>query len=77
MSISEKFPENELKTLRDEIRHSTLDTFQSAQVLAAFLNQHGYGVSSSEALIVAAAIEKRGSALPDLQAQLEKIAWMM
>jgi hypothetical protein len=77
MSAFEKFPESELKTLREEIRQSALDCFQSAELLAAFLAQHGYGVSNTAARHAASRIEALGFALPDLQQELEKIAWMM
>jgi hypothetical protein len=77
MSTFEKFPHDELKTLRDELRQASLDSFQSAELLAAFLSQHGYGVSSGEARLVATRIEQIGSDLPRLQAELEKIAWVM
>jgi hypothetical protein len=73
----EKFPDDELKTLRKEIRQSALDSFQSAELLAAFLAQHGYGVSSTQARVAAARIERLGFGLPDLQDELEKIAWVM
>jgi hypothetical protein len=77
MSTFEKFPHDELKTLRDELRQASLDSFQSAELLAAFLSHHGYGVSSGEARLVATRIEQIGSDLPRLQAELEKIAWVM
>jgi len=77
MSTFEKFPHDELKTLRDELRQANLDSFQSAELLAAFLSQHGYGVSNCEARGFASRIEQIGSDLPRLQAELEKIAWVM
>ena len=77
MSGFEQFPQDELKTLRDELRQSGVDSFQSAELLAAFLTQHGYGVSNHEARVAAARIEQVGFALPLMQEELEKIAWMM
>jgi hypothetical protein len=77
MSDFEKFPPDELKTLRDELRQSGLDSFQSAELLAAFLNQHGYGVSSDQARHAAARIEQQRYALPRMQEELEKLAWVM
>jgi hypothetical protein len=73
----EKFAQNELKTLRDELRQSTIDSFQSAELLAAFLSQHGYGVCRIQARDAAARIEQVHFALPRLQEELEKIAWIM
>jgi hypothetical protein len=77
MSVFEKFPQDELKCLRDELRQAGVDTFQSAELLAAFLIQHGYGVSNHEARVAAARIEQVGFALPLMQEELEKIAWVM
>jgi hypothetical protein len=77
MSDFEKFPADELKTLRDELRQGGMDSFQSAELLAAFLTQHGYGVSNHEARVAAARIEQVRFALPLMQEELEKIAWVM
>jgi hypothetical protein len=77
MSDFEKFPPDELKTLRDELRQSGLDSFQSAELLAAFLTQHGYGVSSDQARHAAARIEQQRYALAPMQEELEKLAWVM
>jgi hypothetical protein len=77
MGVFEKFPQNELKILRDELRQNGVDSFQSAELLSAFLTQHGYGVSNHEARVAAARIEQVGFALPRMQEELEKIAWMM
>jgi hypothetical protein len=77
MRSFEQFPQDELRNLRDELRQSGLDSFQSAELLAAFLSQHGYGVSNHEARVAASRIEQVGFALPRLQEELEKIAWVM
>ena len=77
MSGIEKFPTNELKNLRDEMRQAGLDCFQSADLLAAFLVQHGYGVSHTDARVAASRIEQVNFALPRLQEELEKLAWVM
>ena len=77
MSIFEKFPHDELKTLRDELRQAGMDSFQSAELLASFLTQHGYGVSIHQARVAAARIEQVRFALPRMQEELEKIAWVM
>ncbi len=77
MSAFEQFPQDELKTLRDELRQTGMDSFQSAELLAAFLTQHGYGVSNHEARVAAVRIEQVGFALPRMQEELEKLAWVM
>jgi hypothetical protein len=77
MSAFEKFPQDELKTLREELRQAGLDSFQSAELLKAYLIQRGYGVSNHEARGAAARIEQVGFTLPRMQEELEKIAWVM
>lgn len=74
--VVEQFSKDELKTLRDELRHSGLDSFQCAELLTAFLSQHGYGVSHDDARRTASRMEI-GCTLPYLQAELEKLALVM
>ncbi len=74
--VFERFSDDELKTLREELRHSGLDSFQCAELLTAFLSQHGYGVSSDDARLTAARMDI-GCTLPCLQAELEKLALVM
>ncbi len=73
----EKFSVDELNSLRDEMMQSGLDSFQSAELLAAFLAQHGYGVSNDDACVAATRIERGRFAIPRLQAELEQLAWVM
>ena len=77
MGDVEKFTDDELKALRDELRLSGLDSFQTAELLGAFLAQHGYGVSNDDARYAVSRMESAGFALPHLQAELEKLAWVM
>ncbi len=77
MSSFEKFPTDELISLREELRQAGIDCFQSAELLAAFLVQHGYGVSHREARVAASRIEQVNFALPRMQEELEKLAWIM
>lgn len=77
MSDFEKFPAHELKALREELMQSGLDSFQVAELLSAFLTQHGYGVSSDEARTTASQIELSVCTLPRLQEELEKLALVM
>jgi len=77
MSDFEKFSPDELKVLRDEMRHSGLDSFQAAELLSTFLVQHGYGVSNDAARKIASNMETGGFALPRLQEELERLAWVM
>ena len=77
MSEFEKFPIDELKALREELRQTGLDSFQTAEMLALFLTGHGYGVSNPDARVAASRMEQAGYALPHLQEELERIAWVM
>ncbi len=77
MTGFEKFPPHELKTLHDELKQSGLDSFQIAELLAGFLMQHGYGVSTAQARTAATSIEVVSCTLPRLQEELEKLALVM
>ena len=76
MTGFEKFPPDQLNTLRTELMQSGLDSFQAAELLAAFLVQHGYGVSHDEARTAASRIEQVGFTLPGMQEELERIAYI-
>ncbi len=76
MSEFEKFPEDQLQMLRHELLQSGLDSFQSAELLTAFLAQHGYGVSHDEARTAATRMESVNFSLPHLQEELERIAFI-
>ena len=73
----EKFTDDDLCCLRNELLHSGLDSFQVADLLAGFLAQRGYGVSNEQARAAAVYLEARGCTLPYLQEQLEKLAFVM
>ncbi len=73
----QKFPEDELNTLREELRQSGLDSFQSGELLRAFLAARGYGASQDDARRAAVRIEPLGCSLPMLQAELEQLARFM
>jgi hypothetical protein len=72
-----KFPADELDGLRSELSQDGLDTFQAAELIAAFLAAHGYGVSNAAARVAASRIAPLGCKLPLLQEELEKLAWVM
>lgn len=77
MTDFEKFSNNQLNELRDDLLRSGLDYFQAAELLTAFLSQHGYGVSNNEARGAASRIEAVGCNLPFLQEELERLAFVM
>jgi hypothetical protein len=73
----EKFPADDLKDLRAELLAAGLDSFQVAELIAGFLNQRGYGVSTDDARAAAALLGASGCAILSLQEQLEKLAYTM
>jgi len=77
MNDFEKFPTADLNDLRSELLSAGLDSFQVAELIAAFLIQRGYGVSTDDARAAAAHLGASGCALPSLQEQLEKLAYTM
>ena len=77
MTEFQKFSEDELNTLRDELRRAGLDSFHADELLRAFLSARGYGASIVDARDAAARIEPIACCLPMLQAQLEHLARIM
>jgi hypothetical protein len=73
----EKFSANDLCSLRDELMQSGLDSWQAAELISAFLNGRGYGVSSVAARASASRIESVGCSLQSMQEELEKLALVM
>lgn len=72
----EQFPDADLNGLRDELRKSSLDSWQSADLISSFLSGRGYGVSTDAARIAASRIESVNS-LRSMQEELEKLAFVM
>jgi hypothetical protein len=72
----EQFPVADLNGLRDELRRSSLDSWQSADLISSFLSGRGYGVSTDAARIAASRIESFSS-LQSMQEELEKLALVM
>jgi hypothetical protein len=72
----EQFPAADLTGLRDELRKSSLDSWQSADLISSFLSGRGYGVSTDAARIAASRIESVSS-LQSMQEELEKLALVM
>ena len=72
----EQFPAADLNGLRDELRRSSVDSWQSADLISSFLSGRGYGVSTDAARIAASRIES-GISLQSMQEELEKLALVM
>lgn len=73
----EQFPAADLNGLREEIRKSSVDAWQSADLISSFLSGRGYGVSTDAARIAASRIESVGCSLQSMQEELEKLALVM
>jgi len=73
----EKFPATDLSSLREEMMQSGLDSWQAGELITAFLNGRGYGVSKHDARRAASQIEAVGCSLQRIQEELEKLAFVM
>ena len=73
----EKFSATDLMSLRHDLLHSGVDSFQAAEIVAAFLTGRGYGISPIEARTVATVIEGPGATAEHIQAELERVARVM
>jgi hypothetical protein len=73
----EKFTSSDLSSLREELTQSGLDSRQAAELIGAFLNVRGYGVSNHAARGAASRIESFGCSLKLMQEELEKLARVM
>jgi hypothetical protein len=73
----EKFPESDLVSLREELLHSRLDSWQAADLIRCYLSNRGYGVCNDAARLTAAQIESCGYDVERIQKEFEKIALVM
>jgi hypothetical protein len=73
----EKFPITELVRLRQELLQSGMDSWQAAELITSFLSAHGYGVNSH--LVPDALLRLEGSncSVECIQAELERVAYVM
>jgi len=71
------FPLDKLADLREELLQSGLDSWQAGELLAAFLTEHGYGVSKVEAQSAATRMGSYGYSLAQVREELEKLALVM
>lgn len=74
--LPERFPAADVSTLRDDLRHSGLDSWQGGQLITAFLATRGYGISSDEARKAATRLEASGCNVPCIQQELEALAFL-
>jgi len=73
----EIFTPADLVSLRSELTRSGLDSRHAAELIAAFLAERGYGVSSIAVGNAAARIESTRCTLKSMQEELEKVALVM
>ncbi len=71
------FTQADLSSLREELRHSGLDSWQAGELISAFLSGRGYGVSNSEARTAASRLESVGCNIQCMQEELSRLALMM
>ncbi len=71
------FTQSDLSTLREELRHSGLDSWQAGELISAFLSGRGYGVSSTEARTAASRLELVGCNIQCMQEELSRLALVM
>ena len=73
----EKFPESDLTSLRQELLHSRLDSWQAADLIRCYLSNRGYGVCNQAARRIAAEVESERYDVQWIQEEFEKIALVM
>lgn len=73
----EKFSEADLASLRQELLHAHLDSWQAADVISQYLVTRGYGVSTPAARSTASRLESEGYPVDRMQAELEQLARVM
>ena len=73
----EKFSTAELTQLRQELMQSGMDSWQSAEMVTAFLTAHGYGVKSEMVSEILLRLEGAGCSVDCMQMQLERVALVM
>jgi len=76
-SAMEKFTTADLSSLREELLHSGLDSWQAAELISSFLSVRGYGVSHHAARGAVCRIESVGCSLKCMQEELDKLALVM
>jgi hypothetical protein len=72
----EKFSAAELTSLRTELLRTHVDSWQAADIAAAFLAGHGYGASADHLRELIAGIELSRCTIDCLQAELERVAYI-
>jgi hypothetical protein len=75
--MKDKFTLNEVVALRSSLVACKLDRFQAAEMILAFVAEHGYGIGPETAREVACHVEQPACDLQILHMQLETQALAM
>jgi hypothetical protein len=75
--VLEKFSACEVASLRNDLLHCGLNSFQAADTIKIFITQHGYGISVEMARNLASKIEQVGYTVECFHHQLEALALVM
>ena len=73
----EKFAEQDLAGLRNDLLQSGLDSWQAGELISNFLMGRGYGVSNQAARNAATRIESASCSFESMQRELERVALVM
>ena len=73
----EKFTSAELASLRSELLHAGLDSWQAADVISGFLAGRGYGANTEQLRASVLRLEGSSRSLDRMQEELERIAFIM
>ncbi len=76
-SHDDKFTQEDVADLRNELLGSGLDNWQAAELITSFLAARGYGVSTEGARTVASHLDSTSFSLENIQRELEQIALPM
>ncbi len=75
--MSGKFSSLEVASLRRDLLHGDLDSFECAQVIKMFITEHGYGISPDRALDAAKNFDTLGRDMELFHRELEASALVM
>jgi hypothetical protein len=72
-----KFSENDVAALRNELLLSGLDSWQAAELISSFLTARGYGISTVEARNAYDRMDASHRTLQNMHEELEQLAMVM
>ena len=72
-----KFSSVEVATLKRDLLHGELDSFEAAQVIKMFVAEHGYGISPDRAWDAAMSFDSSGRDMELFHRELEASVLVM